>query len=112
MRLTTDNFKYFKEQKLFCCSIDSISSRVNDCVILDKNIILTNSKSGGSKLFCYKYEDKNKWVYLSGNITLIVYKGEKYQGVPSPGIVVPPIEQPPINLVSSLPDGYPLMFEL
>jgi hypothetical protein len=101
MRLTTDNFRYFKEQKLFCCSIDSISNRVNDCVILDKNIILTNPKSGGSKLFCYKYEDKAKWVYLSGNITLYVYKGE-HKGIPSPGIVIPD-KQPakPIKMVKT-----------
>jgi len=100
MKLTTEYFKYFKEQKLFCCSIDSISKRVNDCVILDKHIIVTNPKSGRTKLFGYKYEDKNKWVYTSSNLTLYVYKGDKYKGIPSPGIVIPD-KQPakPIKLV-------------
>jgi len=100
MKLNTDCFTYFKENRLFCCSINTISDRINDCVILSKNIIVTNPKSGGSKMFKYSHQDKKKWIFCSGDITLYVYKGDKHKGVPSPGIVIPD-KQPtkPIKMV-------------
>ena len=87
MRLTTDYFTYFKKHRLFCCSINTISDRVNDCIILSKDIIITNPKSGGTKMFKYSHQDKKKWIFCSGDITLYVYKGDKHKGIPSPGIV-------------------------
>ena len=110
--LTTEHFKYIADSKLFCCGIDSLSARVTDDILIGDCLTLVNPKTRNRRKFKYKFQMKDRWVYTSGSLTLYIYKGEKYQGVPSPGIVVPPIEQPPINLVSSLPDGYPLMFEL
>lgn len=112
--LLTKHTKYKKNCKAFFCSIDSLGKRGIDVLSLGEDVCLINPATGGNKLFRYLYQSKKYWCYqtLDHSLSLIVYKGEKYQGVPSPGIVVPPKEQPPINLVSSLPNGYPLMFEI
>ncbi len=113
--LLTKHTKYKKDCKAFFCSIDSLGKRGIDVLSLGEDVYIHNPATGGNKLFRYLYQSKKYWCYqtLDHSLSLIVYKGLKYQGVPSPGIVVPPKEQPQVvNMVSTLPDGYPLMFEI
>lgn len=110
--LTTDHFRYIADNKLFCCSIDTLSTRVMDDILIGDSLTIVNPKTGNRRKFTYQFQEKDRWVYRCGPLTLFIYKGEKYKGVPSPGITLPATREKTINLVKSIPKNYPLVFEI
>ena len=87
--LTTDHFRYIADNKLFCCSIDTLSTKVMDDILIGDSLTIVNPKTRNRRKFTYLFQMKDRWVYRCGSITLYIYKGDKYKGIPSPGIDIP-----------------------
>lgn len=105
--LKTKLLAYKKHCNTFFCNIDTLAKRYVDTLNIGESLLIVNQATGNSRQFNFAYQTKRYWVYQCNTPTflrLVIYKGERYMGIPSPGIVVEPKPEQAISVVKTVPE--------